>query len=183
MTGTLWTTRMITVLWKQFFAMWELWNQKVHGHDNKTSKLARHRHLANEVKFLHTQRTNVLMTDQDIFIGSNEDDVTNFLDNTTPKHIENWLQIWRPVIIDSAKAAAAYAITAVQPMTTYFESLRQTPNPKRPPKPRYSTTAHTRNDGTDQVQRRSRATAHNSHITSFFSCRSKIIESQQPSAV
>jgi hypothetical protein len=174
---------MITIIWKQFFIMWELRNKKVHGHDKKSSKRARHLRLANEVTFLHTKRTEVLMTDRNLFIGSNEDDVNNFLDHTSPKHIENWLQIWRPVIIDSAKAAAAFALTAVKPMTTYFESLRTTPNPKRPPKPRYSTTAHTRNDGTDRVRRRRRAPAHNLHITRFFSRRSKTIESQQPSAV
>jgi hypothetical protein len=130
-TGTLWVTRMITVIWRQFFTMWEARKQKVHGHDQKTQKQALHRRLAAKFIFLYQQRHEVLMTDRDLFIESNDNDnVITFLENTSPEYIANWLQIWSPVIIDSA-----YAILSVQPLTTYFATLRPQPSCKRPLKP------------------------------------------------
>jgi hypothetical protein len=124
---------MITVIWKQFLLMWEQRNTQVHGHDKKTQLKAKRRRLASEFKHLHTKRPDVLHTDRDLFIGTTDDDVDNFIDSVTPKYIENWLQIWRPVILDSVKAAAAYALKSVPPLTTYFESLTPTPQMKRPP--------------------------------------------------
>jgi hypothetical protein len=181
-TGTLWVTRMITVIWKQFFMMWEQRNQQVHGHDKTTQRKAKRRRLASEFKHLHSKRPEVLHTDRDLFIGTTEDDVDTFIETATPKYIENWLQVWRPVILDSVKAAAAYALKSVPPLTTYFESLRPLPPLKRPQKPRYTKTAHTRNDGTDRVRRkrRRRPPARNYQITRFFSRRSKLVESRTP---
>ena len=106
-TGALWVTRVITVIRKQFFLMWELRNQQVHGHDKKTQKTAKRRRLASKFKHLHTKRPDVLNTDRDLFIGTTGNDVNNSIASTTPKYIENWLQVWRPVILNSVKAAAA----------------------------------------------------------------------------
>jgi hypothetical protein len=42
--------------------------------------------------------------------GLNNDDVHTLLENASPKYVANWLQVWSPVILDSAKAVAAYSI-------------------------------------------------------------------------
>jgi hypothetical protein len=181
-TGTLWVTRIITVIWKQFLLMWEERNASVHGHDSATRKIATHKRIATEFRFVHTKRTEVLHTDRELFIGDNTDDVEAFIETTTPKYLENWLQIWRPVILDSAKAAAAFALTSVQPLTNYFDTLRSEPQSKRPPKPRYSKSAHTRHDGTDCVccQPAPKPPVRNYQITKFFSRRFKLIETRPP---
>jgi hypothetical protein len=181
-TGTLWVTRMIVVIWKQFFLMWEQRNQQVHGHDQTTQTTAKRHRLATEFKHLHSKRTDVLHTDRDLFIGTTDDEIDTFIESVTPKYIANWIQVWRPVILDSVKAAAAFALKSVPPLTTYFEPLRATTQSKRPPKPRYTKTAHTRNDGTDRVRRKRqrRAPARNYQITRFFSRRSKTIETRTP---
>jgi hypothetical protein len=72
---------------------------------------------------------------------------SSFVKKVTPKHLKNWLQIWCPVIINITKAAAAYALTSVQPLTTYYETLQTKRITKCPPKPRYSKQSHTRYDG------------------------------------
>ena len=181
-TGTLWITRIITVIWKQFFLMWETRNQHVHGHDQTTRQIATHRRIATEFKHIQSPRSEVLHTNHTLFIGTNDDDVEQFIETVTPKYLQNWLQIWRPVIQDSVKAAAAYSLLSVPPLTTYFESLRHSAQSKHLPKPRYTKTAHTRNDGTDRVRRKHkrRAPARNYQITRFFSRRSKLSESRTP---
>jgi hypothetical protein len=123
-TGTLWVTRMITVIWRQFFTMWEQRNLKVHGHDLATRTKAQRKRLATEFRFLQSKQNEVLQTNRELFIGSTDDDVEIFIETASPKYIQNWLAIWKPVILDSAKAAQAYAISSVPPLTTYFQSLR-----------------------------------------------------------
>jgi hypothetical protein len=144
---------MITTIWKHFFLMWEERNLLVHGHDTKTRTIANRRRMATEFRYLHTKRNEVLATDHDLFIGENDDDVAAFIDTVSPTYIENWLQIWKPVILDSAKTATAFSLASIKPMTSYFETVRQTLCSQRPPKPRYSKTSHTRNDGRIRLQR------------------------------
>jgi hypothetical protein len=84
--------------------------------------------------------------------------------------------------LDSAKAATTYAISSVPPLTTYFQTLHTALQFKCPPKPRYTTMAHTKNDGTDWVCRKCthRHQAGKYQITQFFTRRAKQIELLQP---
>jgi hypothetical protein len=153
--------------------MWEQRNTQVHGHDNATRTLANQRQQATEFKHIQAQRSKVLHTDRDLFIGINDDAVDQFVETAMPKFIANWFQVWKPV--------TAFALQSMSPLTAYFSPLRNSTQSKRPPKPRYTKTSHTRNDGTDCVRRRQhRAPARNHQITRFFSCRSKMIELRTP---
>ncbi len=85
-TGTLWITRIITVIWKQFFEMWETRHQHVHGHDQTTRQLATRRRIATEFKHIQSLREDVLYTNHTLFIGNNDGDVNHFLATVTPKY-------------------------------------------------------------------------------------------------
>jgi hypothetical protein len=63
-TRTLWVTHTITVIWKEFFSMWEQCNIQVHDHDKATRTLANQRRLATEFKHIQAQRSKVLHTDR-----------------------------------------------------------------------------------------------------------------------
>lgn len=164
--------------------MWEERNKVVHGNDSASQSRARHKKIANELRFLHTHRDKVLATDRDIFIGTTEDDLETHISKSAPRHIANWLKIWKPVVLDSVKAAKAFSIRCVRPLHTYFPTSRPLTNPKRPPKPRYTNRAHLRYDSHDRVRRRTRLRpkfpSQSYQITQFFSRRAKAIAIQTP---
>jgi hypothetical protein len=89
--------------------------------------------------------------------------------------------IWSPIIIDSPKAAAAYAILSVQPLTAYFVTLHPQAHRKRPPKHK---TLHTRHNDTNRIHRCiPRPPSGKLQITWFFSHRFKLAARLQPSSV
>jgi hypothetical protein len=91
--------------------MWEQRNKQVqHGQDQTTCQLANRRHIAMEFRHIQSQRANVLHADHDLSIRNNDNVVDLFIETVTPKCIENWLQVWCPVIQDSVKAATAFAL-------------------------------------------------------------------------
>jgi hypothetical protein len=146
-TGILWTTNIITTVWKEFFKMWTTRNTAIHGNDSASRQTSRRRHAAVAIRHLHTKRKDVLATDRDLFIGDTDNDIEKWVETRTATHIENWLRIWKPVILDSAKAAHAFALKSVRPIHQYFAPVAPLLRPsRRPPKPRYSTSEHTRHD-------------------------------------
>jgi hypothetical protein len=58
-------------------------------------KKAQQQKLATKLHFLHTKRAYMLITDWDLFIGSIEDNIKNFIENVSPNYLKNWLQVWR----------------------------------------------------------------------------------------
>jgi hypothetical protein len=171
--GLLWTTNILTTVWKEFFVMWTARNAAIHGQDSSSRQKARLRHAAVEVKHLHSKRDSVLATDRDLFIGDNDAAIDQWIQKRSATHIENWLRIWKPVIIDSAKAAHAFAVKSVLPIHTYFAPVAPlVPTSRRPPKPRYTTREHTRFDR-NQVRKKRPLTrpAANHSITTFFTRR------------
>jgi hypothetical protein len=170
LTGILWTTNIITTVWKEFFTMWNARNTTIHGADSKSRQKSRIRRASVILHHLHTKRDTVLATDRELFIGETTEDIDQWIQTRTATHIENWLRIWKPVIIDSVKAAHTFAITSVRPLQEYFAPVEQrTRPPRRPPKPRYTTREHTRYDRNQVRKKRPPTRPTNNHsITTFF---------------
>jgi hypothetical protein len=175
-TGTLWATNIITTIWKELFLMWETRNQAVHGKDSESRQKARIRRATIELRHLHKKRNTVLATDRDLFLGENDNDLTQWIQTHSATHIENWLRVWKPVLVDSVKAAQAFALQSVRPLREYFQTTRKPPQSRRPPKPRYTTNAHTRHD---RNRVRKKQTVHpparNHSLLAFFFRRKKPI--------
>jgi hypothetical protein len=145
-TGTLWTKNIITTVWKTFFIMWEARNSVVHGDDPGTHKKARREHAALSIHHLHSKRDEVLATDTNLFISDTTEGLDHWVNTHTATYVENWLKIWKPVLLDSAKAAQAFTTCSVRPLREYFSPIYTPPTSRRPPKPRYKTNAHTIHD-------------------------------------
>jgi hypothetical protein len=145
-TGTLWTSNIITTVWKTFFTMWEARNAVVHGADSSTRHKKRRDHAAIALRHLHTKCDDVLATDRSLFISESPDVLNHWVNTHTATYIENWLKIWKPVILDSAKAAQAFAIRSVRPLQEYFAPTYTPKGSRRPPKPRYKSNSHTVHD-------------------------------------
>jgi hypothetical protein len=172
-TGLLWTTAIITTIWKEFFLMWEARNTAVHGKDSATRHTARIHRATVELQHLHKKQSDVLATDRNLFIGDTPQAVDQWVLSHSATHIENWLRVWKPVIIDSAKAATAYALQSVRPLQEYFTTTRAPTPSRRPPKPRYTKNAHTVHDRNRVRKKRIvPPPARNHSILAFFTRRS-----------
>jgi hypothetical protein len=173
-TGLLWTTNIITTVWKEFFTMWTARNTAIHGNDSASRQKSRIRLATVHLRHLHKKRNDVLATDRDLFIGETDAEIDQWTQTRSATHIENWLRIWKPVIIDSAKAARAFAIQSVKPIHQYFAPVAPlVPTSRRPPKPRYTSREHTRYDRNQVRKKRPHIRPPANHsITSFFQRRS-----------
>jgi hypothetical protein len=109
--------------------MWETRNQAVHGKDSESRQKARIRRATIELRHLHKKRNTVLATDRDLFLGENDNDLTQWIQTHSATHIENWLRVWKPVLVDSVKAAPAFALQSVRPLREYFQTTRNPPSP------------------------------------------------------
>jgi hypothetical protein len=108
--GLLWTTSMITTIWRQYFDMCDLCNAAVHGSDLKTRDIARRRKLTIALCHLHKKRDTVLHTNKDVFLVPTPKALDQYIQRSTVHHLENWLCIWKPVITDSVRTTATLAI-------------------------------------------------------------------------
>jgi hypothetical protein len=99
----------ITILWREFMTLWKMRNDALHGH----------RQLCIEMELLHQQRDLVLACNADIFIGETMADLTHFLDASKASHIQNWLHVWKPFILSSAKSAKDLSLKGVSTITKY----------------------------------------------------------------
>jgi hypothetical protein len=54
---------------------------------------------------LHSRRDQVLASDADVFIGETPVSLETFLTMSSASHIQNWIHVWRPMIISTIKAA------------------------------------------------------------------------------
>lgn len=124
-TGTVWTLKTITVLWTTFFALWTERNSEVHGHDQASQQVARFGRLRLEMEHLHQSRDQVLAVDTDLFIGNNTADLTHYLSIARASNVQNWLNIWKPVILDSVKKAKTRSIQGVSKLQSYFQQTRE----------------------------------------------------------
>jgi hypothetical protein len=130
-TGAGWSLRTITLLWTEFFVVWTSRNEAIHGHDQSTQQQARRRKLKAEMELLHTYRNDVLAGDTDVFIGDSTQDLDTYLEVATASQVQNWLYVWRPLILSSLKEAKDVSIRGVNHLTTYFSA--QTPTTSRKP--------------------------------------------------
>ena len=111
--GLLWSTSIITTVWRKYFALWDLRNKAVHREDLKTRQSARKRKLAVKLHHLHNKRDSVLQTNRKIYLADSTVELDKQIATANVHHLKNWIRVWRPVILDSVKTAAALAIQAV----------------------------------------------------------------------
>jgi hypothetical protein len=122
--GLGWSTRTLSLLWTDFFTVWTARNEAIHGHDSSTHQQARCKKLAVEMELLHTYRDDVLASDKDAFIGD-QADLQKYLDVATASQVQNWIYVWKPLILSSLNEAKASSIRGVNHLTTYFASRNQ----------------------------------------------------------
>ncbi len=116
----------MTTLWRNFFVLWKERNEAIHGHDTTSQQLARKRKLRIEIGFLHDNRDQVLACDSDLFLAETTEALHTYLDVTSASQTQNWLNIWKPVILSSIASAKDLSIRGVHTLSTYYPGSHNT---------------------------------------------------------
>jgi hypothetical protein len=124
-TGANWSLRTLTIVWRDFFIVWQSRNEAIHGHDTTSQQLARKRKLRLEIGFLHDNRDQVLACDSDLFLADTTATLNAHLDVTSASQTQTWLNIWKPVILSSMASAKDLSIRGVRTIT----SINTAPRP------------------------------------------------------
>jgi hypothetical protein len=63
------------------------------------------------MKYLHSQRDQVLACDADTFIGNTLADLAQYLERATTTQVQNWLYTWKPFMsLQLAKELSLHGI-------------------------------------------------------------------------
>jgi hypothetical protein len=80
--------------------------------------------FALKIEFLHTTRNQVLAVDTDLFIGNTPAELDHYLSIAHTSNVQNWLNIWKPIIIASIKTAKTRSIQGIGRLQSYFRQTR-----------------------------------------------------------
>jgi hypothetical protein len=116
LSGQLWTTNHIDILWTGFRTLWDSRNGKVHGIDTSTRSEARRDKTHQELRSLYSLREKMRHRDQDIFHPT----VEEHIEAQPVWAIQNWLKIQVPMAKHSVKEAAREAVRHVCTIVSYF---------------------------------------------------------------
>jgi hypothetical protein len=130
-TGAGWSLRTMSTIWRDFFVLWRARNESIHGHDRTSQQEARKRKLKLEIGFLHDQRDQVLACDSDLFLADTPAALYTYLETSSASQTQNWLNIWKPVILSSIASAKDLSIQGVHTITTYYSRIQNT-EPRSP---------------------------------------------------
>jgi hypothetical protein len=132
--GTNWSLRTLTILWTNFFCLWKARNELIHGHDLSSQQQAHHCCLCGKMEQLHSRHDQVLASDADVFIGETPVSLETFLTMSSASHIQNWIHVWRPMIISTIKAAQDKSLQGVCTLTKYYATADHSlPHPNTGP--------------------------------------------------
>jgi hypothetical protein len=117
---------MIIHLWDQFFVLWEARNAVVHGADSSEQTKCRKARLLRELHQLHELRDDVLPGDLIFFISSTPADdglIDTFVQSHGPTFLQNWINVYRPLFLQSKREAVLSSTRGSRPLTHYFTVL------------------------------------------------------------
>jgi len=116
-TGKLWTTTVITCLWKQWQEVWTLRNEAVHGHDETTRRLILRKKAEWQVRQIYDNRDLYLPNDRDVLF----DNVDEHLEKSSTTALLNWYSTYQPMFAHSIREAKKRAIQGVRSIRSYFQ--------------------------------------------------------------
>ena len=115
-TGTTWATGVITVLWKQWFILWETRNGIVHGHDDETRKIKDREKAEKDIHRIYKHRKTYLPRDDDLLFSTAE----IHIEGSSTTALQNWLLTHSTTFLQSAKKAKTRATLNTLSIMRYF---------------------------------------------------------------
>jgi hypothetical protein len=119
LTGRIWVTGVITLIWDHLYVNWEERNAALHGHDANTREAAMFAQAQRETENLYGIREQVLSRDKDLFYTTID---THYEKETTARGLRQWLNTWKPVILHSVAESKKFGLRGVNVITQYFQN-------------------------------------------------------------
>ena len=116
--GLAWTTNMIDCIWESWFDLWKMRNDRRHGTDENTRKIARHEQAAREVSLAYDQKDLVMIQERNLFDIPLEERLQG-----TAAQLRQWLNTFQTLITQSTQEALEDAVHGVNSIRDYFGEL------------------------------------------------------------
>lgn len=113
--GQKWQVAIITVIWEQWYVLWKLRNEAVHGKDATSRAIAETQEVSRNLTAIYDQRNHMEPSAQSLLFP----DIRHHLEQP-PWVIQNWIRINGPVFKTSLRNVKARAIQNVRSIRTYF---------------------------------------------------------------
>jgi len=117
-TGRLWTTTIITAVWKQWDIVWKLRNGVIHGQDSTSRAIILRQKAEWQIKTIYDNRELYLPKDQEILFDTVEEHLT-----LPTMSLLNWYNTYFPMFAHSARQAQKNAVNGVRSIRSYFHRL------------------------------------------------------------
>jgi hypothetical protein len=125
-TGRSWITKMTTIIWSEIFTLWDIRKTALHGVDQSAKELERIESAKRETTVMYSARNKILPRDQDIFYSNEEE---HFRQEPTSRGLQQWLNTWKPVIIQSVKEAEKLGTRGMNNIRNFFSPSTHQPHP------------------------------------------------------
>jgi exonuclease III len=129
-----WLTLLISFIWCRFHDVWKIRNAAHHGIDEAACQLIRRDQVNRDLTILYELQPQVLHAHRQIFRSSLDEHLKD-----TERNIQQWINIYKPVIHHSIKRAARLQRNSTVPINQLFPlAPRIIPAhhlPRRPPPP------------------------------------------------
>jgi hypothetical protein len=120
LTGRIWITGLITLLWEHIYKNWEERNANLHGHDANSREAALLLYAQSETAHLYDIRAQVLSRDTDLFYSTIE---IHYEKEPTSTGLRQWLNTWQPVILASIAESKQKGLQGVRALTRFFQQV------------------------------------------------------------
>ncbi len=122
-TGHNWQVAIITAFWEQWYDLWKLRNDDVHGYDASSRAIAEKREVARGLSRIYDQRNHMEPSLQALLYP----DVETHMEQSSMGAIKSWMQIRGPGFAESITQVSKKAIQNVRSIRSYFASKQSTP--------------------------------------------------------
>lgn len=116
-TGLRWQIALISTLWNQWFLLWAIRNQSLHGADSKTRTQAERREVDRMLVDIYDVRNQMEPSIQQLLCQ----DITEHFTKSV-SYNKNWLAVYGPLVRQSIQRAKLKAIQGVKSIKSYFGS-------------------------------------------------------------
>jgi hypothetical protein len=118
--GKQWQKKFIAKIWKQWFILWKLCHDLVHGKTQSTRQDTLRRTTAAELRAIYDTREQFEPEAQRLLFLELQDHIQRHQSQTT----RNWLHTNAPILRDSLRRAKRRAIAGVRSIRSYFAPVR-----------------------------------------------------------
>ena len=125
-TGMTWVTKIISIIWKHVYLLWEIRNAAQHGIDAESREAILLATAIRETESLYDIREEVRPRDKDLYYRTIEEHCEQ---EPTSRGMRQWLNTWKPVLLHSLKEGRRLGTAGMRSIQQYLQPTITQPTP------------------------------------------------------